>query len=144
MAAFTYDLSVLSQSSAAGRLAQTRLLLTDTTDTPEIPCIFCDDEINYFLGQAGDDPVIAAAIGYETWARSRGRLARVLETGVLGTSRFKSEQQAMKDLLDAARNLRDSKLRGTLQTGLISSDNQGYLDEFRPEWRRVLDVPVVE
>jgi len=63
---------------------------------------------------------------------------------VLGTSRFKSEQQAMKDLLDAARNLRDSKLRGTLQTGLISSDNQGYLDEFRPEWRRVLDVPVVE
>lgn len=141
---FTYDTTALSGSGAAANLARTRLLLTDTADTEKAPCIFFDAEVEYFLTLADDDPIIAAAIGYETWARSRGKLARVLETGVLGTSRFKAEQQAMRDLLDAAKNLRDSKLRGSLQTALITSDDQDFLDEYRPQWRTVTAVAVVE
>jgi len=139
--AFTYELSDLAAgaSTAAGRLATVRLLLTDCVDTDDQPAIFQDEEIVAFLALADEDVHEAAALGYENWARSRGRIAKMLKT-----STITSERHAIETLMGAAQKIRDAALRGTLKTGEIATSSQHYLAEFRPDWRGFDDVPVVE
>lgn len=129
--AFTYNQDALGQATAAGRLATVRLLLTDAVNTDDQPAIFTDAEINAFLTLAQSDVWEAAAIGYETWARSRGRLAVRI-----ATSTIKSDRHHINELMAAAANLRQARLR-TLATGDISSGVMAYLDESRPAWRDI-------
>lgn len=139
--AFTYNLSDLAAgaSTAAGRLATARLLLCDVVDTDDQPAIYQDEEIVAFLTLAENDVHEAAALAYENWARSRGRIAKMLKT-----STITSERHAIETLMMAAQKIRDAKLRGTLKTGDLATDDQHFLAEFRPDWRGLSDVPVVE
>lgn len=139
--AFTYELSDLAagSSTAAGRLATTRLLLCDVVDTDDQPAIYQDEEIVAFLSLADSDVHEAAALAYENWARSRARIAKMLKT-----STITSERHAIETLMMAAQKIRDAKLRGTLKTGELATPDQHFLSEFRPDWRGLDDVPVVE
>ena len=142
---FTYDPTVLTDATAAGRLAKTRLLIGDTVNTVDQPGIFDDYEVALFLADGGNDCYAAGALAYEAWARSRARIALAMER-----DGFKTQREAVKSLLAAASSLRSQAggtsgaASGALQTGTITSSDQQYLDEMRPQWRDLDDIAVVE
>jgi hypothetical protein len=129
---FTYDLSTLQTNS----VAQVRLLITDTNSSSYL---FEDQELSAFLTLCQNSVVNAAATAYETLARDRAKLMKVTEQ----PGGYRSEKHASDDFLKLAQALRNSALAGTLQTAEISADN-AYLDNFRPQWRRIDSAPVVE
>lgn len=124
--AFTYNLSDLAKSDAAGRLAQTRLYCTDVANTSDTPNIFADEEINAFLAVTGQDPFQAAAMAFETWARSRGRVALLMKR-----DGFMVHREAVRWLLAAAETIRQAPLKGQLSVGRLHAPGAEYLDEIR-------------
>ena len=125
---FIYDLTKLQEDSAAGRLARVRLLCTDCVNTSDQPAIFADEELNTFLDLKDDDVYEAGAMAYETWARSRGRIALIMQR-----DGFTSQRHAIQHLLAAAENLRNAQLRGTLQTASINASANDFLHDWRDE-----------
>jgi hypothetical protein len=126
--AFNYDLST--------SIGKVRLLIADTNSESYI---FEDAEIQVFLDLNGSDLNRAAGQAYETWAADRSKIAKSIQSGT-----YKSERNAISDLLRLADRIRAAQTVGTVQTGTIESDDQSYLSEYRPDWRGVDDVPVVE
>lgn len=127
--AFTYDIT-----TPRGKV---RLLCTDVDGTN---AIFDDAEIDTFLLLAPANLFSAAALACETWARSQSRLDAATRAGDTTDTRRTPES-----LLKLAALLRDSALNGGLVTDQISTSTPGeLLDSFRPEWRGINDLPVVE
>lgn len=115
---------------------QVRLLIADTDATNYL---FEDAELSAFLTMASQSVNLAAATAYETLARSRAKLAKVISQ-----NSFRTEKHASAEFLALAERLRNGNLY-TLQTAEINTGNSGeYLDEYRPEWRGLIDPPVVE
>ncbi|HXE63226.1 MAG TPA: hypothetical protein VN519_06770 [Bryobacteraceae bacterium] len=82
-AIYTYDLTTTT--------GQTRLHLADTdvddlTDDGQNTATFTDAEIQYFLGIAGNTPMLAAAMGLEALASDAVRLALIVKTQSLGVT----------------------------------------------------------
>ena len=127
---WTYD-----NSTDRGKV---RLLCTDSDSTAPV---FDDSEIDVFLALAPGSVFAAAALACETWARSRSKLLRQVRyaDGTL------AQRVSMAELLDLAKSLREAALSGGLVTGTFSTVTPGeLLDSYRPEWRGVHDLPVVE
>jgi len=138
--AFTYTLADLTKTDAAGDLANLRLLIPDTQDTATNPHVFEDEELRAFLAATGNDRFEAAALAYEVWAADQGRVAELMRR-----DGFEQRQHAIRWLLDLAESKRQAKLKGSLQTGSITSSQSGdYLEDHRPQWRRYTDAPVAE
>ena len=115
-----------------------RLLCTDSDITSQV---FDDSEIDAFLALAPPSVFTAAALACETWARSRSKLSMTLRN-VDGSS---LTRYAAHELLALAKSLREAPLKGGLITDTISTSSPGeLLDSFRPEWRGINDVPIVE
>ncbi len=131
--AFTYNVADLSADSAVGRRSRVRLLIADSVNTSDQPAIFDDAEVDAFLSLGADDIYEAGAMAFETWARSRSRVAKYMQQS--GTS---TQRQAILDLLAAAQNLRDTPLKleaaGGIQTGEVTSGAGEYLDETKAVW----------
>ena len=128
--AFTYDIS-----TDRGKV---RALCTDTDSTNYT---FNDAEIDAFIELAPANLFAAAALAAETWARTRSKLAVVMRNAD-GSS---TERSRMNELLVLARSLREAALSGGLVSGAISASTPNeLLDSYRPEWRGINDLPVVE
>jgi hypothetical protein len=132
---FTYDIT-----TDRGKV---RLLCTDSDSTSSV---FDDSEIDVFLalGAAASGPAnlfIAAALACETWARSRSKLAvRMRQADGSVTQRY-----LMEELLALAKSLREAALSGAIVTDTFATATPNeLLDSFRPEWRGITDLPVVE
>ena len=127
---FSYDL--------ATDRGKVRLLSTDSDSTAPV---FDDTEIDAFLALSAANVWFAAAIACETWARSRSKLSQSLRNAD-GTT---SARYSMAELLALSKSLREAALSGALVTDKIAvTTPNALLDSFRPEWRGVTDVPVVE
>lgn len=128
--AFTYDIT-----TDRGKV---RALCTDTDGTNYT---FNDDEIDAFIDLAPANLFVAAALAAEIWARTRAKLAISMRNAD-GSS---TERSRMKELLALAKSLREAALSGSVVTGSISNATPNeLLDSFRPEWRGINDLPVVE
>ena len=115
-----------------------RLLCTDSDTTAQV---FDDSEIDVFIALAPPNVFMAAALACETWARSRSKMSHQMRNAD-GTVTVRS---TMAELLSLAKSLRDASLRGGLVTDTLSVGTPNeLLDSFRPEWRGINDVPVVE
>jgi hypothetical protein len=129
--AFTYDIT-----TPRGKV---RAMATDT-DPDNFT--FNDDEIDAFMSLAPANLFSAAALVVETWARTQSRLSGTLRSSD-GTT---SVKRSIADLLSLAKSLRNSALTDSgLVIGSIDVSSPGeLLDSFRPEWRGINDLPVVE
>ncbi len=128
--AFTYDIS--TDRGKVRALA---------TDVGPVNFTFDDSEIDAFIVMAPANLFVAAALVCETWARARSRLAQSNRnaSGVSGI------RYSMTQLLALAKSLREAALSGALITDIFSvSTPNELLDSFRPEWRGINDLPVVE
>jgi len=126
--AFTYD--------PATPNGQVRLLIADTDYSVYL---FEDAEISAFLTMAQGSAFLAAATAYETLARSRAKLAKVISQ-----NSFRTEKHATAEFLALANQLRNANLY-TLTTADINAGSSGeYLDSYRPTWRSIYDPPIVE
>lgn len=128
--AWTYDIT-----TDRGKV---RFLSTDSDTTNQV---FDDSEIDACLTLAPSNVFAAAALACETWARSRSKISQMVRNPD-GTS---SQRYSMAELLTLARSLREAALSGALITDTLSiaSPNE-LLDSYRPEWRGVNDLGVVE
>jgi hypothetical protein len=111
-------------------------------DTDEVNYVFTDAEIGVFLLLAPANLQSAAALACETWARSQAKLtAEVREAD--GSSR---RRRTVSELLELAAALRSSALTdaGLVIDTIDTSTPNEYLDSYRPEWRGITDLPVVE
>ncbi|HEY3281396.1 MAG TPA: hypothetical protein VGN26_03915 [Armatimonadota bacterium] len=126
--AATYDL--------ATNIGKVRLRICDTDIAL---ALFSDAEISEFLIASRNNVPLAAAEAYETLARDRARLARVVQSGT-----YKTEKHAIADLLKLADALRKGALPIGAETGILVSSDQEMLEEYRPTWRGIFDPPVVE
>jgi hypothetical protein len=128
--ALTYDV--------ATDRGKVRLLSTDSDATNPT---FDDSEIDAFLLLAPGSVYEAAALACETWARSRSKLSQVVRQ-LDGSSQTR---YTMAELLALAGSLREAALSGALVTDAFSALVPGeLLDSYRPEWRGLFDLPVVE
>jgi hypothetical protein len=127
---FTYDIT-----TDRGKV---RALCTDTDSTNYT---FNDAEIDAFIELAPANLFAAAALAAETWARTRAKLAISMRNSD-GSSTVRSR---MTELLALAKSLREAALNGGLVTAAISAATPNeLLDSYRPEWRGINDLPVVE
>lgn len=116
--AFTYD-----NTTSRGRV---RLLISDTDSNNPL---FDDSEIDAFLSLGANDVYDAGAIAFETVARSRAKLLKAMQMAP-----FRSEQHAIKDMLEAAESLRQAKMKlGGIQVGAIETTDE-HFESHRPEW----------
>ena len=129
--AFTYDVT-----TDRGKV---RMLCTDTDSTSPV---FDDSEIDACMALAPANLFAAAALVCETWARSRSKLS-VKMRNPDGTV---TERYTMRELLSLAKSLREAALSdaGLVTDTLSASMPNEMLDSYRPEWRGINDVPVVE
>lgn len=105
-----------------------RLKIADTLDAPNQ--IFSDAEIEAFLSRAGDDVYRASASALRAIVADRARLSKRIER-----QGYKSEQHAIKDLLDLASSLEEES--GTalgLEVGTIETPDNVF-ESYRPGWR---------
>lgn len=115
-----------------------RLLCTDSDATSPV---FDDSEIDVFLALMPSSLFAAAALACETWARSRSKLSLRVRNAD-GTTQ---ERYSMAELLALAKSLREAALSGALVTDTLSiATPNELLDSYRPEWRGINDLPVVE
>lgn len=116
--AFTYDVTT--------NRGKVRLLIGDTNASSYV---FEDLEVDTFLSLASNSVFVGSAIALETIIRDRGvRLQKKVELGG-----YKTEEFALDELRKLAKDLRDSELKGTLQTGSIELSKE-HLESFRPDW----------
>jgi hypothetical protein len=128
--AFTYDI--------ATDRGKVRALCTDTDSTSYT---FNDAEIDAFIELAPANLFVAAALAAETWARTRAKLA----IGMRSADGSSTDRSRMSELLALGKSLREAALSGGLVTGTISAATPSeLLDSYRPEWRNINDLPVVE
>ena len=128
--AFTYDIT-----TDRGKV---RFLVQDNDATTYV---FQDAEIDYLITLAPGNLFIAAAMGCETKGRSQLILPEEtrLGDGTVARRRAASEWLAM-----AAALRNDSMLGGLVtDTWNVSSPDE-MLDSYRPEWRGINDIPIVE
>lgn len=141
---FSYDSSALGTSDAEGRKNLVRLKIGDTTNVPSRPAVFQDEELLALLTDNGDSVSFAAASACEAWAADASRRYKRMERD--GSI---DERHTIADLLKLAAALRAQGAAGassgTLQTGRITSADQGYLDERRPDWISVHghEIPIL-
>src|SRR5689334_5510687 len=127
---FTYDIT-----TDRGKV---RFLSTDTDSTSYV---FEDAEVDAVISLQPSNLYAAAALLCETWARSRSKLSKMVRASD-GTI---TQRYSMQELLDLARSLREAALNGALVTDTLSvATPNEMLDSYRPEWRSVDDLPVVE
>ena len=128
--AWTYDIT-----TDRGKV---RFLCTDSDTTSQV---FDDSEIDACLSLSPSNVFSAAALACETWARSRSKISERIRNAD-GTI---SQRYTMGELLALAKSLREAALSGALITDRIkvTSPNE-MLDSYRPEWRGINDLPVVE
>jgi hypothetical protein len=128
--AFTYDVTT--------NRGKVRLLTTDANSTSYT---FEDAEIDAFIAMAPANLYVAAALAVETWARTRAKIA----TTTRNSDGSAVVRPSMSELLRLAKSLREFALSGALVTDTwdISTPNE-LLDSYRPEWRNITDIPVVE
>jgi hypothetical protein len=116
-------------------LMRVRLYITDTVNHEDQPGIFDDQEILAFLTANGGNEFEAGALAYETWARSRARLAKSM-----ARDNFRTERHAIDHLMEAARKLREAGALAASggtgwQTGSIITSGE-HLDYYRVPWPR--------
>lgn len=102
---FTYD-----PTTAAGRV---RLLITDTEESD---ASFDDGEIASFLALCRNSIHDAAALAYETWARSRPKLDLMVKVGTVQT-----QQEGSEVLLALAAAIRKAKPRASATVGQMAA-----------------------
>lgn len=129
--AYTYDVT-----TARGKV---RLLSTDNDSTNPV---FDDSEIDAFLALSAANVYASAALACETWARSRSKVSRQVRNAD-GTT---SARYSMSELLALAKSLREAALsdNGLVSDTWSASTPGELLDSYRPEWRGINDLPVVE
>jgi hypothetical protein len=128
--AFTYDIST--------NRGKVRALITDVDSTDYV---FEDAEVDAFITLAPSNLFSAAALLCETWARSRSKLAASMR----GADGSVTARYSMGSLLALAASLRSAALSGALVTDTWSTGSPGeLLDSYRPEWRGITDLAVVE
>lgn len=103
---FTYD-----ATTTAG---QVRLLITDTSQED---ASFDDTEIAAFLLLGRQNIYEAAALAYETWARSRPKLDLMVKVGTVQT-----QQEGSEAMLALAAAIRKAKPRASGTVGLVAAD----------------------
>lgn len=117
-------------------IGKVRLLIADTDP---VNFAFEDAEVQAFLDMEDDNLRVAAAGLIVTLTADRAKLAKVVQLG-----RYQTQQQAVSDLLRIAEQLREDAIsQGGLQTGDLELSDENY-ESFRPSWRGVNDLPVVE
>lgn len=128
--AFTYDIT--TDRGKVRALA---------TDVDSVTYTFNDAEIDAFIALQPASLFAAAALAVETWARAQARLSQSIKEGDTAQTR-----RSVTDLLALAESLRSAALSGSgVVTGEIDTSTPGeLLDSFRPEWRGINDLPVVE
>ena len=117
-------------------IGKVRLLIADT-DPANFS--FEDAEIQAFLDMEDDNLRVAAASAIVSLTADRAKLAKVVQLG-----RYQTQHQAVADLLRIAERLRDDAIaQGGLQTADLALSDENY-ESFRPSWRGIHDLPVVE
>ena len=117
-------------------IGKVRLLIADTDATNYT---FEDAEIQAFLDLENGNLRIAGATAIVSIVSDRAKLAKVVQLG-----RYQTQQQAVADLLAIAERLRsDAIAQGGLQTAELALTDENY-ESYRPSWRGINDLPVVE
>lgn len=128
--AFTYDIST--------NRGKVRFL---STDSDALNPVFTDDEVDAVLALVPSSLYNAAALLVEVWAQSRSKLSLQVRQAD-GSFVLRNTPE---ELLSIAAALRAAGLSGSLVTGNWSTSTPGeLLDSYRPEWRGISDLPVVE
>jgi hypothetical protein len=127
---FTYD-----PATDAGTV---RMLIADTDSTNYR---FNDVEIARFLALRPASVYSAASLAAFTWAMAQGEQAAELRASD-GTS---VKRRPLSELVALSKELANQVNSGELVTDTIKvSDLNDLLDSYRPTWRDVNDLPVVE
>lgn len=107
----------------------TRLLIADTD---EATYLFTEAEITAFLSRASDDPHRAAAMAIRALTSDRAKLSKRIER-----NGYKSEQQAIDELLKLAKALEDQSTSAAgLTVGTIDGGDTVF-DSYRPGFRDI-------
>ena len=127
--AWTYDLST--------NVGKVRLLTTDNDWDNQV---FEDAEIQAFLDMQGDIYQAAEAVCV-TWAQSRSKIDKTirLPDGTMAT-RYTSQE-----LIALAKSIRQMSVSNRFGMSTMDNSTAGdTLDSYRPDWRNIDDLPVIE